>query len=838
MKKAVITLAVAFAAVMMFATTTYSWFTLKDTIVFPTSFGSSKAAYFASGDGSKENPYTITSPVHFYNFAWLQYLGYFNLNDTLNNGRAQSFFKLGDNVDFASAPDLVIPPIGTYEYPFIGNFDGNGKVVSNLKVSNKQTDLKIRPSSAKFTESSNQDGILKTDNNSYQVSIVGFFGIIGDHTYKNGETFSTFVENNYENNGIDVKDNTVSLPAAVNENEFYKSAMEVSGFYLNDLAVTSGTEQTLVGLVAGYVGATVENTGVYRAAVNLASNAKGIDGSSSNLNFVDSSKNTLNYGTTVSKYSLIGDYDENIVQWSEKPVGAGGDSSGGDEGAGFDGSIDIRTLNRRLNYMFSLGDIEKSGTVRRSSSAVFNTQLYTTLGNTEFYWNARSSTNEVMYLQKGTYIPLNVDQIGMKLKNKENGTFVINEAEITIDGLHVNEEYANFDTDNKPKPTGEIILDNNTGYIVGGGTEGSSSVRANIRQIGSSLYLSLGKTSSTASASYNGSSFEIIGFQMNSSKNAEQYRISTGYTGSSALSSKVPNAKTVQDLDLIKYTHVKGKFDTTMQGISILHGIRFYTNPNTRTSGKVKMGKKEYTDYQLQDGGINFKLTESGYITAILGAYNGGRRGFNLYKLTRNSQNEITEMQEIKAVYTDKNGGIYYEKIDAIPNDAKLTFTFNESFTGSNTLVNNAAYYVEIPAKIGDYFITSESAYSAYLMYLDIGANGDGSTGGETPAPTTTPYKMETVDFVTTNEGTEDFSVPTTDLGTPFYPSYKDVTVLLSDVQNGESSVEYARNPYADTVDLSKTDETPIDTTLKVTYRNITCTITPAELGEKTEKSQ
>ena len=31
--------------------------------------------YFASGDGSADNPFTITKPIHLYNFAWLQYQG-------------------------------------------------------------------------------------------------------------------------------------------------------------------------------------------------------------------------------------------------------------------------------------------------------------------------------------------------------------------------------------------------------------------------------------------------------------------------------------------------------------------------------------------------------------------------------------------------------------------------------------------------------------------------------------------------------------------------------------------------------------------------------------------
>ena len=65
----------------------FSWFIRPLNFTMPGDIGgSTEVSYFESGDGSSEKPYVISSPVHLYNLAWLQYLGYFNLGDNINNG--------------------------------------------------------------------------------------------------------------------------------------------------------------------------------------------------------------------------------------------------------------------------------------------------------------------------------------------------------------------------------------------------------------------------------------------------------------------------------------------------------------------------------------------------------------------------------------------------------------------------------------------------------------------------------------------------------------------------------------------------------------------------------
>ena len=135
------------------------WFTNNNIISNVT--GNTPPSYFAFGDGSEESPYGITSPVHLYNLAWLQYLGTFN-NPT---DQKQYHFVLDKDIDMKG---LTLPPIGTTDNPFIGTFDGGNHLISNLTVSNKlgEDDISKYPS-----------GITSLTG----VDIVGMFGVVGNY---------------------------------------------------------------------------------------------------------------------------------------------------------------------------------------------------------------------------------------------------------------------------------------------------------------------------------------------------------------------------------------------------------------------------------------------------------------------------------------------------------------------------------------------------------------------------------------------------------------------------------------------------------------------------------
>ena len=151
---------------------TLSWFATQVKIDNFNVTGHSAGAYFAYGNGKKANdenpkdrPYGISHPRHLYNLAWLQYKGIFN-KDANNDGTIdqQYYFEIDPTLTTElDMSDWTLPPIGTEDNPFLGTFNGNNKVITNLTVSN-------------------ESNITKPDNITYNVypEVIGFFGVIGD----------------------------------------------------------------------------------------------------------------------------------------------------------------------------------------------------------------------------------------------------------------------------------------------------------------------------------------------------------------------------------------------------------------------------------------------------------------------------------------------------------------------------------------------------------------------------------------------------------------------------------------------------------------------------------
>ena len=82
------------------------------------------SGYTFSGSGTSENPYLIKSAADLAGLAA-------NVNSGTNY--QSKYFKLEANIDLMG---YEWTPIGTREKYFYGNFDGNGKVITNLTISN------------------------------------------------------------------------------------------------------------------------------------------------------------------------------------------------------------------------------------------------------------------------------------------------------------------------------------------------------------------------------------------------------------------------------------------------------------------------------------------------------------------------------------------------------------------------------------------------------------------------------------------------------------------------------------------------------------------------------
>lgn len=847
MKKAVHTICIFLSLAFAFVAVTFCWFSRGELLNFRDDFGSAKASYFGGGDGSsEENAYVISSSTHFYNLAWLQYLGYFNAAGGANNGRLQSYFKLTKNIDMSelqrNGTVSALPPIGTEQYPFIGNFNGNGHKIDKVFVSNLMSDLIVRPTTYKTATDDNNNEVLAvygtTGTTTKAVNIVGLFGVTGDYGVSADAKGVVSGSNEYTNK---FKDSLSSPTAATTSgaDEVYYGVMKVGNLYTDNLSVKSASSKTLVGLAAGYASASLSNVGVYRCSITVNAGATGLSDSA-----------------PLSNYSLLGDYNDAVITWNEKPSSGG--SSGDD--AAWGGSIDMRTLNRRLSYMYANGTITGNSVYYSKSEAY---KIY--LSNSEYSGNANYDWQEnkdiYMHVMDGTIIPVNVNTTAMGIDSFDN---VLEITAQTANGTvfkSTKEYIAN-------RNSGEVVSKSNTGYFVGAGTSrygndsNSSKIRAGIRGWNSGTYYGVyksfkgGKTTRegadpiTYTTSGNDATNKIFAFFTLQRSGSEwtTYRIvddvnESNYTAGEAYDGYTN--KKVDDLNFTEYKIVRKNFDAAMNGSKTLHGFHFMNYlpekklsatsvSNYVTQSDVSILGREMKNYQLVKGALNFTVEKQGKIAVVLGAgYNNtsAHSLFDLYQVTRDSNNHsVRGLTRIEAIYTKENGGqteIAYKTADSQPgDDYSLAIDIKSLSSTENNLRLSAAYYFEMPVSAGDYAIgmaSNSSTANAYLMYLDIGANGSGDDGGS--APGTAAYTIDTVDFV---NNTTDYAA------NGKFTAFKDVTFNLSGAgTSGVPSVSFERAAAADGEDTAATKVAYI-------YSNITVSATPSDgsLSSGTEKKE
>lgn len=236
---------------VLLSTSIYAWYTnyvgfkAHDDIQL-----SSNTGYFAGGNGTKDNPYLISSAVHLYNLAWLQDLGYFD--DKIY------YFELNNDVDMNQINNIVgyLPPIGingsgmddeSKAYKFKGHFEGNQYKISNLKINTTKFDM--YPS-------------VINDINSFNFGdSVGVFG----YTY--GE---------YQNEAL-LKNSSSTVQNVILE---------------NPTIVTSITTNSYVGVVAGQVEGEMSKIAVVNPNLSTPTNHS---------------------GDIISNNILVGNYNDNLT---------------------------------------------------------------------------------------------------------------------------------------------------------------------------------------------------------------------------------------------------------------------------------------------------------------------------------------------------------------------------------------------------------------------------------------------------------------------------------------------------------------------------------------------
>lgn len=861
MKRIFRSLAALLIIVISFSAISFAWLASGKYLNFPSSFGGSATpAYFAGGDGSKDNPFRITNPVHLYNLAWLQYLGYFNRREGFNNDRDQTYFALDGNIDMRGR---AIPPIGTEEYPFIGKFDGNGHKVTNLTISNKKgTDNLVKtPTNAKFS-----NNILRfvDDSKAHDIEIVGMFGVTGDYD-------GYF--NKYKADGHTV-DGTIA---------------SVSNFYVDKIHVRSNSAKTLAGLAAGYIGGNFSNVGVYRSDIKFAANAQSID----DTKIVSSG--------VLSKYSLVGAYNEDLITW---------DDIGGTTGWG--GSIDMKSLFTRLQ-----------GFKSTPTSYVDTNFNDTTSGNIRYYDEKKGSVYFIGSSAGSTsgidnLIRLYGGKIGMEYKNFDvvNDGFFISTTDkkyLTLKNLGITgaRQYTTdinsavtwfYDSVDKSlytyvngnQTTGNKVFIN----VTGGGTIESSASQtvqweregnrfyANVQVVypnkvynytyylsvsynqwrGSSTPTDLAITPSNGVMRYYSTKYIYSGKVNNGSetRNFATYiplltdndgnviQKNTGYIASgsttmeqnaatgdirvkydfiSSLSQSLVNgssygtgdsikiytrtaksggfvsftdaygsATSGKKLNLVKYENAKANFDALFaDSATYVYGMHFMSAPisinNVYTADYAMINGDEYTDgnYQMVANAIDFKAKKKGHINFFSGTYYGTDKNFfSLHEIKRNGNN-ITEIKSISKIYAHKTDSkadyIYLYDDNTYSGDyseANYELAFDVDWLINPEINLNSVYYFEIPVNAGEYALGSASTGDgAYLMYLDIGANGN--TDGDEEN-----YTMDKVRFV--NSG-----MPL-DGGNVDVSAYEPALITLSGSSTAEETAVFKRD---DTVDAT-----------------------------------
>lgn len=728
MKRIFRSLAALLIIVISFSAISFAWLASGKYLNFPSSFGGSATpAYFAGGDGTEDNPFRITNAVHLYNLAWLQYLGYFNQREGFNNGLDQTYFELGKDVDMRGR---AIPPIGTEEYPFIGEFKGNGHKVTNLTISNKKGtgDLVYSPTNANFS-SDNMLCRINDSTKTQEIEIVGMFGVTGNYKGYLNEYVTT---------------HTTLKTADVN----------VSNFYVDKIHVRSNSAKTLAGLAAGYIGGNFSNVGVYRSDIKFAANAQSID----DTKIVSSG--------VLSQYSLVGAYNEDLITWDDGAIG-------------FGNSIGIMSLFERVNTFYGTGD-----------------------GSFKYYYDINhgslyaKKTGDIFYIGGGKVVTENNGKKGVYDINAENDS-----------------EKPTYLPIKTKSDTDYTVADDNTGYMAGGpfNNGGDIRIRSNIiKSQSTGLNVS---TNDASSFDKDGKNVEILTITKKTyNENHPVQRIEDDYNKgnneNTGVHTKIKGypKKTQTELGLDAYSDARVEFNKIIAGESKWYGFHFMnaaigTN-NIYTAPKATINGVTYENYQMTANSIDFKTKSKGHIAFFAGSnYNNSVKNFfSLHEIVRDANDPcaISEIREISKIYSSgddyvylyKDGGVSAGEVSDL-NDENLEFDCGwiNNTKGNGYMVTNAIYYFEIPVNKGEFALGSASTGDGgYLLYLDIGANGN-------QTPTETGYTMDKVRFVNYS------GIPSDGNGNVnVLSAYKPALITLSGSSTAEETAVFKRD---DTVDAT-----------------------------------
>lgn len=641
--------------------------------------GSTAGAYFARGNGSEGNPYVINKPIHLYNLAWLQYVGFFK--------NKEPYFIIERDLDMSG---WTLPPIGTTENPFLGHLDGNDTThsigqtakakISNLTISNS------------FEKYNGRHPSSQTLSTFVSPEITGLFGVVGNKT----STVEPSVKN----------------------------------LYLNKISIDSATNNALSGVVAGYVNGALSNILINDSSLNLKDGTNKLTGYDSISKYTSVGYCEPNYRTTYVK--------NNTTMYEPKYVGNASfnptSGSGGEE-QGWGGSIDFSSLSRRITNMINnLQRIPESDArypiyretiIENGETRLkFNASIYSSFSKYDWQYVSEDNKNKLMYaaLNPGTYLPLNID-LNPTGYNSLEDHYKTNTAE---EVLSTNTGYIVSGTGENGNATPRVTLNVTNKaikYSMGSQDRGVTLKdetifdKSNFSFFYCDTLEDVPSTKRIVDSDYKSSNF--------SSYTSESQQVTLDDIGVQK-----------EEYDSIKTQFCEGLRQATPQknwesGFINLNGLQFYKfnyAPTLVDCKKITLNNKTYDSYKFYNSGINFSLSSPGRVKMIVGAYTSDdTQSFpKIFEITENNQLNI-----VNSVYETNKGVITYNSGNQ--NDLKINLSklYSEISSDRYCLNRNHAYYVEIPLNKGNYYFSAygQENRCPYILYLDIGANAGGTAG-------------------------------------------------------------------------------------------------------------
>lgn len=772
------------------AAVTYAWYRPIKLNFAPAKVdGSIRASYFQSGDGSKDAPFEIAKPEQFYNLAWLQYLGKFNEADE-NRTIPTTYFYLSADIDMMG---YVLPPVGTEKYPFVGNFDGDGKTVTRLKIA-APTDLPIEEEYEK-------------------PQIVGAFGVVGTM----GDTKDSIT--------IDGQNYTYS-----------SAANEVKNVTFKGLTVETQTTNALIGLAAGYVNGKLTNVGIQLDNTLMSKLVIKLDTSPLNAisaNFSDHSLVGYTKDVETDTSNTVKHYQPTAAQGTFTAKGETGD----DETTG-GGSLNVANLHGRLatfransteaasnnmnyssgakyytfaggnkgsvtfdNYNERYGYYDLFGKPRWwATSLVYNATpaegtYYIAVPNSDGKYNFSSNHLTVKSgmvengINRRVSFPWTLSQngtgwslsVGINIgQGNEKEYYLVEESGAlavttdldssyvwsisgksiytTVDGV---KKYLGYDAESKKWTLGNA--DGKLGFAV------CTAPTGNLLDL-IDTYLPL-KVNEDDTVSDTNSGYLVGGTNYISTTDSGDVQVikrsikaSDNFFSNGAIVDESVNYFENGDIGSPKtsptgdaYTAAKGHFVEAIglnstESAKEIYAIRFMGSnvENFIVANDVKMNSTTTRhNYQMPEGCIDFTLTQSSKI-AFFATHSGKNTYsfFALYHIVRSTTDDslIESIKEIKEIYDSGIRGKYtYLYSDGTTSDGSSiegkvriyetsALTEQRSASVAGTDLSPKLYYFEIPLHSGEYAL-SGVANGAALMYLDIGVGDSaGVTEGLIPA--------------------------------------------------------------------------------------------------------